>query len=488
LLATSIPILNPGAENAHTVRWVGGLPAKGDLFDRFEGIVEPARLRYTGAVTETTRGLRLALALGFGGMLAIFLVAAGDAIRLLGHMREENKIRNEASLDRSHRLATIRSYVVLSQGYVGDYFTDPDAGQARRHQDELEQTWARVLSGLADYHTGSDEETASIVQLRDMLDREGQELRAAMVRRQRLAFFPMRAGGMIEITTRVADVDARQLAAAEADNERQFEEAGSRLGFVLQIAIGSAILLAIGCILYILRIEGQNRRRYLETVEARAALEKLSARLVSAQEEERRSISRELHDEVGQTLTAVMVDAANLANRLPQDDAVSRKYLENIRSYADRSVNSIRNIALLLRPSMLDDLGLVPALEWQAREISRRSGIQIKVTAENVPEALPDPVRTCVYRVVQEALTNISRHAGAKNAVVSVRYSVGTLNLKIEDDGNGFDPVRTKGMGLLGMDERVKQLGGRFEVRSKTGEGTTITVNLPVDVTEPARL
>src|SRR5205814_6236131 len=129
-----------------------------------------------------------------------------------------------------------------------------------------------------------------------------------------------------------------------------------------------AILLAVGCIFYIFRIERQNARRYQEITEGRRALEKLSARLVAAQETERRSISRELHDEVGQTLGAVLVDAANLADRIPAEDTVSHRYLDNIRALADTSVNSIRNIALLLRPSMLDDLGLIPALEWQARE------------------------------------------------------------------------------------------------------------------------
>src|SRR5580698_767439 len=111
-------------------------------------------VRYTGAVSNSARGLRLALVIGFGGMLAIFLVAGVDAIRLLGRMREENKIRREASLDRSHRLATIRSYVILSQTYVGDYYMDPDTGSARQHQAQIEQTWSRILSNLADYQSG----------------------------------------------------------------------------------------------------------------------------------------------------------------------------------------------------------------------------------------------------------------------------------------------------------------------------------------------
>jgi len=246
--------------------------------------------------------------------------------------------------------------------------------------------------------------------------------------------------------------------------------------------LGTALLLAAGCLLYIIRIERQNRSRYQEVLKARGALEQLSARLVDAQETERRTISRELHDQVGQTLNALLVEAANLAKRIQADDAVSLRYLDNIRKFADSSVNSIRDIALLLRPSMLDDLGLMPALEWQAREVSRRSGVNIKVIAENVSDSLPDEMRTGIYRVVQEALQNVFRHSRAKSAVVMVRQDDGALSLSVEDDGSGFDPEKTRGLGMLGMEERVRQLGGRFEVQSAPGKGTVLKVKLPIAV------
>ena len=201
---------------------------------------------------------------------------------------------------------------------------------------------------------------------------------------------------------------------------------------------------------------------------------------MAAQETERRSISRELHDEVGQTLGAVLMDAGALANRIPASDNASHRYLDNIRTLTDASLNAIRNIALLLRPSMLDDLGLIPALEWQAREVSRRCGVKVKVKAENVSDALPDAVRTCVYRVVQEALTNVSRHSGAKNAEVAVEQTADSLLLTVSDDGSGFDLQKTRRIGLLGMEERVKQLGGTLETKSQPGSGTTLRVTLPL--------
>ncbi len=213
---------------------------------------------------------------------------------------------------------------------------------------------------------------------------------------------------------------------------------------------------------------------------ARGELEQLSARLIAAHEEERRRISRELHDEVGQTLNAVLVDAANLAKHIPEGDAAAQRHLDSIRAHADASVNSIRDIALLLRPSMLDDLGLIPALEWQAREVSRRGNVKVKVIAEDVPDTLDDPTRTCVYRLVQEALRNVSSHSQARHATVTVHQLAEALSLTVEDDGAGFDPARTRGLGLLGMDERVKQLGGHLRIESQPGKGTVLRVELPL--------
>jgi signal transduction histidine kinase len=138
-------------------------------------------------------------------------------------------------------------------------------------------------------------------------------------------------------------------------------------------------------------------------------------------------------------------------------------------------------MALLLRPSMLDDLGLVPALEWQAREVSKRSGIWVKVDATNVSEELPEEHKTCVYRIVQEALHNCVQHASAHNVRVTVDQQPAILRLAIEDDGKGFTPQKERGMGLLGIQERVSHLGGAFAVDSSPGRGTALRVMLPLE-------
>src|SRR5206468_6219884 len=135
---------------------------------------------------------------------------------------------------------------------------------------------------------------------------------------------------------------------------------------------------------------------------------------------------------------------------------------------------------LALRPSMLDDLGLVAALEWQAREIGHRTGLDVQVEAEESAGELPDEHRTCIYRIAQEALENCARHARANRVTIGLQRVARTVCLQVRDDGAGFQTARSRGLGLLGMEERVEHLGGRLLVSSEPGHGTTVTAELPV--------
>jgi len=230
----------------------------------------------------------------------------------------------------------------------------------------------------------------------------------------------------------------------------------------------------------ILGLERRAQAQYREVAEARGQLEQLSARLVQAQEDERRALSRELHDEVGQALSAVLVELRNLSAEFAiQSDGESAGHVETVKGLVENSVRVVRNMALLLRPSMLDDLGLVPALRWQAREVSKRTSMEVSVAAELVSDDLPDEYKTCIYRVVQEALHNCSGHAGATTVHIRVQQQPGRLALSIQDDGQGFDVRQTKGLGLLGIEERVARLGGKCEIHSAVGSGTIVAVELP---------
>jgi signal transduction histidine kinase len=148
---------------------------------------------------------------------------------------------------------------------------------------------------------------------------------------------------------------------------------------------------------------------------------------------------------------------------------------------SETMLRTVRDLAMGLRPSMLDDFGLKPALEWLARDIERRCDLRVDLTVDGELEPLPDAHRTCIYRVVQEALTNCIRHAGARRVVVQVRGRPGSLDLSVEDDGRGCDPSASRtGLGLIGLDERVRELGGRLVIDSRPGHGMTLRVSMPV--------
>jgi signal transduction histidine kinase len=203
---------------------------------------------------------------------------------------------------------------------------------------------------------------------------------------------------------------------------------------------------------------------------------------VQGQEEERKSISRELHDEIGQMLTALRMELRGLQDLRTAPEDQFNEHLETAKRLGEQSLRSLRDMAMGLRPSMLDDLGLGSALQWQARQFARQVGIPVNVNIAEMPNPIPEGHRICVYRIVQEALTNCARHAGAKRIDIDVEGRSGGISVFIRDDGVGFDPAKVKGrgLGLLGMQERVRDLGGHLVISSRPGEGTVVSAKLPL--------
>jgi signal transduction histidine kinase len=275
-----------------------------------------------------------------------------------------------------------------------------------------------------------------------------------------------------EVNQQVQQEEERRM----ADLFAQFQR---RLRVITAFGLGLGFVLAALAVAYSRRLEKAADERYRESLRHQDELKDLSARLVNAQEGERRAISRELHDEVGQSLSALLMDVEHVAMS-PDAGGVLRERLDRMKPLVENCVNVVRNISLLLRPSMLDDLGLVAALEWQAREVAKRSGLRVDVVEHNVSDQLPDEYRTCVYRVVQEALSNCSKHSHAKSVRITVRQELKRLLLTVEDDGSGFNAHRVRGLGLAGMSERVTHLGGTFGVESQEGRGTLLRIELPL--------
>jgi signal transduction histidine kinase len=200
--------------------------------------------------------------------------------------------------------------------------------------------------------------------------------------------------------------------------------------------------------------------------QAEVRLRHLSQQLVSSQEQERKALSRELHDEIGQLLTALRMELGNLERAQAARGMEGDPHLEQAKKLAESTLRTTRDIAMGLRPAMLDVLGLGPALEWQAREYTRRYKTPIQLEVDGDLRDVPDPHRTYLYRIVQEGLTNCARHAHAKNIHVKLDDSSGSLAVLVEDDGVGFeqDGGVAYGLGLLGITERVRELCGKVSI------------------------
>lgn len=434
---------------------------------------------------------RLALTIGFGGLLLIMALTGLDAQRVLSNFREnEARIRRQF-LFRDHVLNDIRSEVYVSGTYLRDYLLDPDPSRADSFRKSLEQVRTQMEAALQSYSRDlNPEEVQHYAALKSELARywdvlapslkwSAEERRESGYAFLRDEVFPRRQN-MLAIADRIAALNEQQLNAANDQVGALLTAFGLRIGITLVAALGLGLGMAAFSMRRILRLEEQAHAQFLAVAEARTQLQDLSARLVQAQETERRALSRELHDEVGQSLSAVLIELRNLASGLgPRADEQTRSQVDVIKGLVEGTVRVVRNMALLLRPSMLDDLGLVPALRWQAREVSKRTSIDVSVAAESRSDDYPDAYKTCIYRVVQEALANCERHSRAKTVRIRVQEEFGRLKLSIQDDGRGFDFDQTKGMGLLGIQERVASLRGTCNVHSTPGGGTLLTVELP---------
>jgi len=231
--------------------------------------------------------------------------------------------------------------------------------------------------------------------------------------------------------------------------------------------------------------EREREKLFKQINSARNRLKILSAKLISVQEAEKRNISRELHDEIGQTLTAIKIDLQRIKNDTVTEEKIS--LIDDCTALVEKTISGVRNLSLDLRPSIIDDLGLAASLRWYTDRFYQRTGITVKSEIEKVDEVLPSECAITLFRICQEALTNIAKHAEADYVKVALNQNKNFISLTIEDNGKGFDlqkalkmAAKGKSLGLLGMQERAELLGGRFKISSDQGHGTLIKATCQV--------
>lgn len=427
--------------------------------------------------------------MGFGGLLVCIAGAATETILSLDRVRQDETRIRQAFLGRIHELDQIRSHIFLSGTYVRDFLLSPDPSGAAAENSRLGGIERQSYAALDAYSRLVDaNEREPFRSLQSEIEAYWRVLNRMMSwtpqerNKLRESFFYdeliPRRNAMLQIADRIAGANERGLERAEEQLAAASDGFRGTLVVTFAITLCGGLLLAFLTIGHTVRLERELERRLDENTRARADLQELSAKLLRAQENERKTLARELHDEVGQSLSAILMEADNAS--CAADGREAKEHLVAVRTLAEKTVNEVRDLALLLRPSMLDDFGLVPALNWHAREMTKRTGLNVVLSADDAADDLPDEHKTCIYRLVQEAVNNAAHHANARTVQVDVRREDERVRLTVRDDGAGFDTRIVRGLGMLGMEERVRRLGGSLTIDSQPGRGTAIAAELPV--------
>jgi len=398
------------------------------------------------------------------------------------------------------KLRRLRADVHLSGIYIRDYLLDTDRERAPEYRQRLTQLRQSHAQTVRELRALSPRDAAPrIDNLEARLDEYWQAFEplfewtvvekimrsARFLRREVLP----RREAVLTITQEIEELNNTNLAAQREEVARRQKAFRDDLHQRLWRSLGLGMVVALIAVLRLRALERRSDGQRAHAEEAEQAMRLLSQQLVAAQEEERKKLTRELHDHVGQMLTALRMEIGRAQRERSADDTRTSRTLGECKRLVDTILRSVRDLVMGLRPSMLDDFGLQPALEWHVRDFRRRSSIRVDLRLAGRLDALPDAHRTCVYRIVQEALTNCARHSRAQNVLVSVAHEDGRLELVVADDGEGLREGHARGMGLLGMEERVRELEGTFLVRpASEGQGTELRVVLPVPVDEEITL
>jgi signal transduction histidine kinase len=297
-----------------------------------------------------------------------------------------------------------------------------------------------------------------------------------------------RRDAVMNISAEIEDLNNRNLHAqqlAAADRQRELHQ---YLTGTLAASLALGLVVAVIAVIRIRVLERRSEQQHSRTQQAEQELRRLSNQLVRTQEEERKNLSRELHDELGQMLTALRMEIGRGERAQALGSPAFTATMNESKALIDRMMRMVRDLAMGLRPSMLDDLGLEPALAFQAREFSRRYNVPVDLAVDGDLERLPDPQRTCVYRVVQEALTNCAKHSAATEIQVKVVRGRTRLDVSVRDNGVGMDATAEhKGLGLTGIKERVKDINGSASIETTPGGGTVVHITLPVPAAEGSK-
>lgn len=441
--------------------------------------------------------IRAALFLGFGLIVGIWLFAGYSSTRRIADVERQAAAINGRYMRAQELLSTVRAQVLLGSVYVRDALLDPDITAAPEYRRRLESSYHIVDDALQQYVPVLDSgmERTQVARLRG----EIADFRRTML--EVLDTDPHRWPLDARVLLRTRVVPKRELVIrlseeAQTLNRGAFVQQQSAVAAVYGVTqrriwttLGATLLASLGiaalATLYAGRLEDRVHAQRQKEARDTLDLQHLSSKLITAQEEERRSIARELHDEVGQVLTAIKVELA-LAEHAIAAAGGPAGTLAGARIIADGALHTVRDLSHLLHPALLDDLGLREAAEWYLRGFGKRHGLRVDLQHDRMDERFSMETEASAFRIIQEGLTNIAKHAKATSCRVYLQRLPHTILITLEDDGIGFDVAEDEqhrgarhGLGLVGIRERATHLRGTMRLESTVGNGTRLTVELP---------
>lgn len=448
------------------------------------------------SVTSTTGrlSLRVLLLLGFTGIFLLWLVSAYALVQRMVEADGRGAAIRSRFLRNEQLLSTVRAQTLLSSVYLRDAVFDTTTAPVTDYQLQLHRIREDVEHALVEYvpRVDSEAERVQWAELQKELAQYWNSMMPVLTLERTPSVADARRVLRDEIIPKRETIirisDGIHTVNQHAFEQEQAELAALRQGLRRRVWQTSTITVFLGLGIAFLatryagRLESRIREQHTQELHQKHELERLSSQLMQAQEEERRRIARELHDEIGQALTALKLELAIVERAAPVPAAAG---LSEARTITDRALHAVRDMSQLLHPSMLDDLGLPDTATWYLRGFSRRTGITSELVVERLERRLNPEVESCTYRIIQEALTNVARHAEASQCRVEIARANAVLRIRIEDNGKGFDETSdpapaARGLGLVGVRERVARLGGTFRVESRLGIGTSLMVELPV--------
>jgi signal transduction histidine kinase len=439
--------------------------------------------------------IRAALALGIAVTLGLWLVTGYTFGRRIDEVERESTAVAARYMRAQELLATVRTQILLSSVRVRDALLNPDPKSVDGYRSEVQAIQRVVTDALDRYEPvlGSAEEQQQVRKMRAEVDEfhhtslavlaEARGRFAASARDLLNRHIVPRREAAIKISEDIQSLNRLAFVNQQADiveiHRVAEQQSWRRLGFALATSLGVLLIASA----YSVRLEGRLRRQLELDARLTDELHAATVKLIGAQEDERRTIARELHDEVGQVLTAVKVELG-LAQRQIETAGLSADALIEAQAIADGGLQAVRDITQLLHPVALDDLGLAAAIDASLRGLARRHDIKVELSQLDMGERLTPVTEVAAYRIVQEALTNVARHARAAHCFVKLVRLSSRLLVEVADDGAGFDPAvipNAGGFGLIGIRERTAHLGGTFRIDSAPGRGTRLSVELPVE-------